>query len=261
MPLRPMLNRANLIHMTDVLVRPKASPCGRALSKIARKNPLHYLLQVTLISIASFSYATLSAAESLPRTVLVLDQSIPYAEYFGRFFGSFQATLKVRSDFPTTIYLERLEYSDSQGSEYDNLLLSFIKEKYSSRRIGVIVVNGFEALQFAIRLGTELDPAIPIVFSNINDDLADRLDLPPNVTGMTIQRTIRDALVAAKAFIPRLKRLAIVGDPLEQQSYRRHYKNEFSAIDREVELVDLTGLPMNDLRSRVAALPRDADRK
>jgi len=190
--------------------------------------------------------------------VLVLDQSLPYAEYFGRFFSSFQATLKVRSNVPATIYLERLEYSHSKGSEYDNLLLSFVKEKYSSRRIGVIVVNGFEALQFAIRLGTELDPAIPIVFSNINDGVANQLDLPPNVTGMTIQRTIRDALVAAKAFIPRLKRLAIVGDPLEQQSYRRHYKNEFSAIDREVELVDLTGLPMNDLRSRVAALPRDA---
>jgi signal transduction histidine kinase len=257
MSLQQMLNRGNLIYMTDVLVRQTASPCGRALSKIVRKSRLQFLLQVTIISIASFSYATLLAAESLPRTVLLLDQSLPSAEYFGRFFSSFQATLKVRSDVPPTIYLERLEYSHSQGSEYDNLLLSFIKEKYSSRRIGVIVVNGFDALQFAIRLGTELDPATPIVFSNINDGLANQLNLPPNVTGTTIRRTIRDALVTAKAFIPRLKRLAIVGDPLEQQTYRRHYKNEFSAIDREVELVDLTGLPMNELRSRVAALPKD----
>ena len=245
--------------MTDVRFRQKAIALLLHLCRRPQRKHLpHLLLRIAAILVAGLFHATLSAAESLPRTVLVLDQSIPYGEYFGRLFASFQATLKIRSDIPTTTLFERLEYSHSQGSEYDNLLLSFMKEKYSSRRIGVIVVNGFDALQFAIRLGTELDPAIPIVFSNIDDGLANQLDLPPNVTGMTIRRTIRDALATAKAFIPRLKRIAIVGDPLEQQSYRRHYKSEFSAIDREVELVDLTGLPMNEVRSRVAALPRDS---
>jgi signal transduction histidine kinase len=46
-----------------------------------------------------------------------------------------------------------------------------------------------------------------------------------------------------------------VGDPLEEQSYRRRYKEELPTIDKNVELVDLTGLPMNELRKRVAALP------
>jgi signal transduction histidine kinase len=203
-------------------------------------------------------YAVPSAADSLPRTVLVLDQSIPYAEYFGKLFASFQATLNTSSEIPATIHLERLEYSHSKSSEHDNNLYSFMKEKYRSRQIGVIVANGFDALQFAIRLGTELNPAIPIVFLNVDDSAVARLNLPPNVTGTTIRRTIRDALVTAKAFIPGLKRIAIVGDPLEDQSYRRHYKNELSAIDRVVELVDLTGLPMSELRQRVAALPKDA---
>jgi signal transduction histidine kinase len=133
-----------------------------------------------------------------------------------------------------------------------------MKEKYRSRPIGVIVANGLDALQFAIGLRSELSPAIPIVFFNIDDGAAALLNLPPNVTGTTIRRTIRDALVTAKAFVPGLKRIAIVGDSLEEQTYRRHYKNELRAIDKDVELVDLTGLPMNELRNQIAALPKDA---
>src|SRR5436190_4285640 len=245
--------------MTDVLFRQKAIAIWLLLCRrLQGKRLPHLLLRVTTIWVASLLYAASSGADSLPRTVLVLDQSIPYAEYFGKLFASFQASLKASSEVSPTIHLERLEYSHSTGSEDDNNLYSFMKEKYRSRQIGVIVANGFDALQFAIRLGTELNPAIPIVFLNVDDSAAARLNLPPNVTGTTIRRTIRDALVTAKAFVPGLKRIAIVGDPFEDQSYRRHYKDELSAIDRDVELVDLTGLLMNELRQRVAALPKDA---
>jgi signal transduction histidine kinase len=245
--------------MMDVLFRQKALFFWSFFCRRLQEKSLpHLLLRITTIWVAGLFFAPPSAADSLPRTVLVLDQSIPYAEYFGKLFASFQATLNASSEFRATIYLERLEYSHFKGSDDGNNLYSFMKEKYRSRRIGVIVANGFDALQFAIRFGTELNPAIPIVFLNIDDDAAARLNLPPNVTGTTIRRTIRDALVTAKAFVPRLKRIAIVGDPLEEQSYRRHYKNELAAIDRDVELVDLTGQPLNELRQRVAALPKDA---
>jgi len=242
--------------MSDVLGRQKAGPlwsfpCRRS----QRKYPLRYLLQMATVWIASFFYATIAAADSLPRTVLVFDQSIPYAEYFGKLFASFQATLKASSAAPITIHLERLEYSQFNGSEYDKYLHAFMSEKYRTRPVGAMVANGFDALQFAMRLRAELDPAIPIVFSNIDADAAAQLNLPSNVTGTTIRRTIRHALVTAKAFVPGLKRIAVVGDPLEEQSYRRHYKEELPTIDKDVELVDLTGLPMNELRRRVAALP------
>jgi signal transduction histidine kinase len=242
--------------MNDVLGRQKASPLWSYLSRRSqRKYSLRYLLQMAMVWIASFLYATLAAADSLPRAVLVFDQSIPYAEYFGKLFSSFQATLKASSTAPVAIHLERLEFSQFNGSEYDKYLHAFMREKYRTRPIGVMVANGFNALQFAMRLRAELDPAIPIVFSNIDADAAAQLNLPSNVTGTTIRRTIRHALVTAKAFVPGLKRIAVVGDPLEKQSYRRHYKEELPIIDRDVELVDLTGLPMNELRKRVAALP------
>jgi len=216
------------------------------------------LLRTTTILLASLLSAASSAADPLPRTILLLDQSIPYTEYFGKLFASFQSTLKTGSDVPVTIYSERLEFSHFKGLEYDSLLQTFIKEKYRSRPIGVIVAIGFDAMQFAVSLRTGLNPAIPIVFSSVDDGTAAQLSLPPNVTGTTIRATIHHALITAKALVPGLKQIAVVGDPLEKQTYRRHYKKELLAINRDVELVDLTGLPMNEVRKQVAMLPKDA---
>ena len=138
------------------------------------------------------------------------------------------------------------------------LLHSFIKEKYRSGPISVIVANGFDALQFAVSLRTEIDPGIRIVFSGVDGNTGAQLKLPPNVTGTTIHRTVRHVLITAKALVPGLKRIAVVGDRLEEQTYRRHYKNELPTIDKDVEFIDLTGLPMEELRKRVATLPADA---
>jgi signal transduction histidine kinase len=254
------VNRGKIDRMSDVLAKQKASPLWSFLCRRSQgKHPLHFLLQIATIWIASSFYATFAAADSLPRTILVLHQTIPYTGYFGKLFASFQSTLKAGSDIRTSIYSESLGFRHFKGPEYESLLHAIIKEKYRLRPISVIVADGFDALQFAVNLRTELnDPAPPIVFSGIDASSMAQLSLPPNVTGTTIRSSIRDALISARAFVPGLKRIAVVGDPLEEQAYRRHYKEELLAIDKDVKFIDLTGLSMSELRKRVATLPQDA---
>ena len=67
------------------------------------------LLRMATISIACLVYAGSLGADPLHRTVLVLDQSIPYTEYFRKLFASFRSTLKTGRDIPITIYSEQLE--------------------------------------------------------------------------------------------------------------------------------------------------------
>src|SRR5215510_13441965 len=143
------------------------------------KLPVRLSLCTAAIFVASLLCTAYSAADPLPPTVLVLDESIPHTEYFGKLFASLQSTLKAGSNSPITIYSERLESSYFKSPGYDSLQ-TFIKEKYRSRPIGVIVADGFDALQFAVSLRTELDPAIPIVFSSIDDDSARVLNLQHN---------------------------------------------------------------------------------
>jgi len=71
------------------------------------------------------------------------------------------------------------------------------------------------------------------------------------------RQTVRDSVSVARALMPNLKRIALVGDRLERQNFRRHFEEEIPLLAAEVEIIDLTGLPMVELRKRVATLPED----
>jgi signal transduction histidine kinase len=215
------------------------------------------LLRIAIMLMASLPGAGSLAGEPLPRTVLVLDQSIPHTAWFGELFSAFQSTVKTDPSSLITIYSERLDYSRFKGPEYNQLLHAFIKAKYREKPIGVIVAIGRDTLQFAIDVRVDLGSQIPIVFADIDDRARVQLKFPPDVTGTTVLTTLRDAVVSAKALVPDLKRIALVGEPLEQQTYRRHFKQELPIYTRNLELIDLTGLAMPELRKRVAALPED----
>jgi signal transduction histidine kinase len=215
------------------------------------------LLRMAIMLVASLPSTAPRAGEPLTRTVLVLDQSIPHTAWVGEFFRAFQSTVKTDPGPLINIYSERLEYSHFKGPEYNQLLHTFIKAKYREKPIGVVVAIGRDTLAFAIEVRRDLGSQVPIVFADIDDRARAQLKLPADVTGTTVLQTVRDAVVSAKALVPDLKRVALVGDPLEQQTFRRHYKQELPIYTRDLELIDLTGLAMPELRKRVAALPEN----
>jgi signal transduction histidine kinase len=215
------------------------------------------LVSHAMISLIAVFVPISLSAEPLPRSVLVLDQSIPHTAWFSRLFGAFQSTLKAGSDTPITIYTERLEYSHFKGSEYDQIMRTFIKAKYREKPIGITVAIGLAAFEFAVGLRDYLDSSMPIVFGDIDDRVSAISKLPADVTGITVRSTLHDAVISAKALVPNLKRIALVGDPFEQQTFRRHYKEELPVYANDLEKIDLMGLAMPELRKRVAALPED----
>jgi hypothetical protein len=90
-----------------------------------------------------------------------------------------------------------------------------------------------------------------------HESIVTQLKIPPNVTGFVIHRTLGDMVSAARVLVPDLKRVALVGDPFERDAYRGSYKRELAILATEVEVLDFTGLPMIEIRRRVAALPRN----
>ena len=62
----------------------------------------------------------------------------------------------------------------------------------------------------------------------------------------------------AKAVIPIFKRFAIIGNRFEDQLYYRRFAEEVPKFSQEYEFIDLTGLSLDDVRRRAAALPDDS---
>jgi ABC-type uncharacterized transport system substrate-binding protein len=88
----------------------------------------------------------------------------------------------------------------------------------------------------------------------MNDDASARL-LPPDVTGLISHLSLRDMITTARAVVPNLARVALVGDPLAGDNFRPGFTEELQRYQSELEIIDLTGLPMDDVKRHVAALP------
>ena len=157
----------------------------------------------------------------------------------------------------TSVYAEHLDFSRFGGNQYDDLLRSYLREKYRSRPIGLLVAQGASSLEFLLRSRGELWPGTPIVFAGIDEETGKRLNFPPGVTGVLYQRTFRNIVTSAQALLPNLKRIALVGDAWERQAVRRHYREEIPAFASQFEFINLLGLPMTEIRKRVSALPDD----
>jgi signal transduction histidine kinase len=202
--------------------------------------------------------AVSSAGEPLPRSVLILDQSDADSAWYAAFSSAFRSTLKAAaSAAPVSVYAEHLDLSRFGGAQHDDVLRAYLRDKFRQRPIGVVVAQGSSSLEFLMRSRAELWSSVPVVFASVDEETAARLSLPSDVTGTIYQLAFRNMVTAARALMPSLKRIVLVGDAWERQAVRRHYREDISTFANEFEFIDLIGLPMTEIRKRVATLPDD----
>jgi signal transduction histidine kinase len=94
-----------------------------------------------------------------------------------------------------------------------------------------------------------------MVFAFVDESVEKRLDLPDDVTGLTTRMTFDDMLAAAHSVAPGLQHVALVGDRLDTQPAFKHLVDELPALKAQIDVIDLTGMPMVELQKRVAELP------
>ena len=151
--------------------------------------------------------------------------------------------------------MESLDLSRFGGSAYEESLQAHLQVKYQDKPIGVVVAIGDAALEYVLRWRTRLWPGVPIVFSMVDETTLARLSPLPDVTGSIMKLRLADAITSARAVVPDLKTIVFVGDAWESQTVYGHWKEEIPAAAVGLEIIDLTGTPMRELRKRVAALP------
>jgi signal transduction histidine kinase len=218
---------------------------------------VHRLLRTTIALMGLLWPAVCLGAAPLPRSVLILDATEPNAPWGIEFRAVLRSALSADAMASIAIYSEVLDLARFNSNEYKELLSNFLRAKYRDRPIGVIVVHGPQALEILMQLRVELWPAVPVVFGAVDEATVGRLTLPPDVTGTVLQLRLSNMVTAARALVPSLKQIALVGDPYERQPFRRHYTQELSQLAKEFKIIDLMGLPMGELKGRVAALPAD----
>ena len=197
---------------------------------------------------------TPAAAQSIPRSVLLFDQSDIRGPFYYEIFSAFRSRINSEK-LPTTIYTENLDLSRFAGVTYEESLRRHLQEKYREKPIGVIVAIGDASLGYALRWRSMLWPDIPVAFGMVDETTVARLKPPSDVTGRVMKLSLVDALKAARSVVPNLKRIVLVGDVWESQTVFRHWKDQIAVIGADVEVSEMMGLTMRELRQRVATLP------
>ena len=175
---------------------------------------------------ACLAPAIAPAAEPLPRSALIFDQSEPNSQWGLTFRDGLRSVLSADPTAPIAIYSEVLDLARFNGKEYEELLRTSLSAKISqhaNRRHRRSRING---PRNSPALRSELWPTVPVVFGVVDEATASRLTFPPDVTGTVVRLRLSNAVAIARALVPNLKRIALVGDPFERQTFRKHYAEE-----------------------------------
>jgi signal transduction histidine kinase len=217
-------------------------------------------LAVGIISclLACLECPTALADGPLPRSVLVIDQFESASQGSEALQSSLRAALKGNSASPISVYIENLDLGRFRGPRFESAVEAYFREKYRDTPVNLVVSIGSTALELALHLRSQLWGEAPVIFAAVDEGSLDRLVLPPNVTGTTLRAPLSDLASVARAIVPGLKRIAIVGDPPERQFIRKQVAAQLELLAAEAELIDLTRLGMTELKHRVASLPPDS---
>jgi len=120
-----------------------------------------------------------------------------------------------------------------------------------------MIAIGPGGFDLAKKLRASRRDMVPIVFAAVDEKTATG-ELPPDATGIAMVWTPSGMIKVAKAIVPGLKRIALVGDRFEQSLYYRNFADELRAYSSDFEFMNLMGQPLSQVRRRVAALSDDS---
>jgi hypothetical protein len=192
------------------------------------------------------------AQEMRPRSILLLDQSDLRRPFSYQVFSELRAVVSADTRSHTNLYAESLDLNRFDGPEYEHSLQRHLKEKYRDRPIGVLVAIGVATLKLVLRWRAELWPGIPIVFAMVDETEFARLKPPADVTGGIVKLGLAESIKTARAVVPGLKTIVLVGDAWDRQVIFDDWRDEIAAVAAGLNVVEIIGLTMPEIRKRVA---------
>jgi signal transduction histidine kinase len=226
----------------------------RPLSIVLRHGHLGIATIVMLVLLGLVSAS--ARAQGLPRTILLLDQGSANYPMAHAIVSAFQSEINAQAKTTVPVIVESLNLAVFGDAHHIELLRDYLLKKYRNRPISVIVARGPILVPYAIRMRDELWPGTPLVFVDVAARTIAEMKLPPNVTGVTHNPRLQDMVDVARALVPNLSRIAVVGDSSKNSPRAtRSYTQDLPAVAAEIGVIDLTGLPLAEVKRRVSTLP------
>jgi two-component sensor histidine kinase len=148
-----------------------------------------------------------------------------------------------------------LDSRKTMDADYEAAFESYLRSRYSGKRIGLVIASDNEALVFLARRGS-IFPGVPVVFCGINDYSPSMISGMSEVTGVTERVDMLPTALAALEMRPRARRVTVFAcDNLTAQSLEAQFRTEVvAALGDRIEFVFHRGLSLSGMAEAASAL-------
>jgi signal transduction histidine kinase len=156
------------------------------------------------------------------------------------------------------VYDEFLDSARFEQSDHAADFREWLRQKYRNSRIQLVVAPGMNAVDFLSRANGEPWPDTPVLYAEVGPLRIDASGIR-HVSGLNFQNNLAAQLRTIRDLLPGTSSLAVVygGSERERRQWAG-YEQRLRQLDPSWRMIDLGGLPMEDVLRRVAELPDDA---
>lgn len=173
-----------------------------------------------------------------------------------KFDHNFQSSLRSEVGSGLDYYSEYLETNRFPGEDQAHLFRDYLKQKYASHPMDVVVAASDASLSFLLTYRTDLFPNSPVVFTASRYPTDKELSIEPGLTGILILSAQYKTADLALKIHPSAEHLYVVSGTVEHDKRLETLaRRELSRIANRVEITYLTDLPLQDLISSIKNLP------
>lgn len=199
-------------------------------------------------------FAPAYAAKADVKNVLIL-YSFTDHNLFGP-VDSLESSLRARVPGPIDFYVESFQSQRFENEEYEKSVAGTLKHAYGGRKLDLVMVAAYPALQFALKHRDELFPGVPIVFFTVAARRLPGQKLWPGVTGVTMTVDFQATIDLALRLHPGSHTVAIItsNSPFDGYWFSVVH-HDLVRAHNDVKEIDLVGLAPDQLFEKIAALP------
>jgi hypothetical protein len=192
------------------------------------------------------------------RTVLILvpGQSTGTQTGIDAFAANTRRVLLDSLPAGSSVYVEYTDLARRGSAERQSELRDWYKGKYAVVPLDLLIAGGQEPRMFLTRARSTLWRGVPIIFAAIDERSLEAVTLPEGSTAFTLRYDEEGTIRAALALLPDTERVALVTGVSQLDRYLGNlWREALGRFGDRLQLIDLGGLPLEDLRDRLAGLP------
>jgi signal transduction histidine kinase len=228
----------------------------KTVSSVGLRRRSSALALVGLLAGATLPAGAQAADDGRPRTVLILLPGQPTGTptNIDAFGAGARRALVGGLPVGSSVYLE---YTDlgRPGAEAAKLRDWYLS-KYGGQPIDLVIAGGQEARTFLTRFRGELWSAVPILLAGMDDRSFKPAAVPSGAVAQTTRYDEEGTIRAALALVPGTRNVALVAGVSRLDRYLRDlWVSGLARVGGDLQLIDLSGLRLEDMKARLATLP------